>query len=363
LKITKILEKYLNSQLLDIKLGDINGDGKIEIVVSTRDGRILILSRDGKIIHELFVSEDKPIWNIDLYDITRDGKMEIISGGLDGLLKVFYSRKHKLELLWSHSFQDSISGFFLDDITDDLRSELIAYGLDKSLRVLNSQNGELIWGQLFEKGIGIVRAYDCDGDGQIELIGGGNDGTVRVFNGQNGVLKWFKKFSKNIRCISCFPNNQVIICGGDNKKIYFLDGVKGDIIKSYEMEEYVWESSAYLLEKNNYIALIYSYSFDFLDPNFDSSTMDYKSRLLCINNNLEIDWELTGFNIEDIKIIKIDFYYLILGTNDGRIIILSIKNGKIIKEINLNSTPNKIEIMDDEIYCATNDGKIFGFSF
>jgi len=362
LKIEKIWEKNLNCQLFDIKLGDINNNGEFEIVVSSSDGKIFIISHYGKIIHELFISEEKPIWNIFLYDITQDGKSEIISGGMDGLLNVFYLNNSEIKLLWSQSFQSSVSGFFLEDINNDLQSELIAYGLDKSLRVLNPKNGDLIWGQLFERGVGIVKAYDCDGDGQIELIGGGNDGTIRVFNGKNGVLKWLNKFSNNVRCVSCFPNNHIIICGGDDKEIYFLDGIKGEIIKSIPMEEFIWESTSFLIGKNIYKALIYSYSLDFLNPNFIRNNIKYKSKLLCVNNNLEIDWDFEGFNIEDLKIIKSNLYHIILGTTTGKLIILDEKKGTKLNEINLNSSPNKIEIIGDNLYCITKDGKIIFFS-
>lgn len=361
MKTEKIREININCQLFDIKLGDINNNGKFEIVVCSEDGRIFIISQNGKIIHELFISEGASVWNIVLYDITQDGKFEIISGGMDGLLNVFYLSNSEIKLLWSLPFQNSVSGFFLEDINNDLQFELIAYGLDKSLRVLNPKNGNLIWGQLFESGIGIVKAYDCDGDGQIELIGGGNDGTIRVFNGKNGVLKWFKKFSKNVRCVSCFPYNHIIICGGDDKAIYFLDGIKGEIIKSIPMEEFIWESTSFLNRKNKYKALIYSYSFDFLDPIFIKNNIKYKSKLLCVNNDLEIEWDLEGFNIEDLKIIKSNLYHIILGTTAGKLIILDEMNGAISDEINLNSSPNKIEIVDNILYCITKDGKIIVF--
>jgi len=358
LKTKKILEKDLKSQLFDVKLGDFNGDGNFEIVVSSEDGRILILSNDGEIIHKLFISEKKPIWDIELYDITQNGKVEIISGGMDGLLNVFYLNNSNVELLWSQQFQSSVSGFFIDDVNDDLQFELIAYGLDKSLRVLNLQNGNLIWGQLFESGIGTVKAYDCDGDGQIELIGGGNDGTIRVFNGKDGSLKWFKKFARNIRCLCCFPNKQTVLCGGDDKKIYFLNGVNGDTIKSLPMEEYVWGNISYLNKNNRSKALVYSYCFDFLEDNFIKNKLKFKSKLLCLNDNLEIDWEHAGFNIETLKIIQTDLQSIFIGTTKGKLILLDENNGFIIDEINLSSSINKIEFWNNRLYCVTRDGRL-----
>lgn len=358
MKTKKILEKDLKSQLFDVKLGDFNGDGNFEIVVCSEDGRILILSNNGEIIYELFISENKPIWDIELYDITQNGKVEIISGGMDGLLNVFYLNNSKVELLWSQQFQSSVSSFFIDDVNNDLQFELIAYGLDKSLRVLNLQTGNLIWGQLFESGIGTVKAYDCDGDGQIELIGGGNDGTIRVFNGKDGSLKWFKKFNGNIRCICCLPNKQIVLCGGDDKKIYFLNGVNGDIIKSILMEEYVWGSISYLNKDNRSKALIYSYCFDFLEDNFIKNKLKFKSKLICLNDNLEIDWDHAGFNIETLKIIQTDLQSIFIGTTKGKLILLDENNGFIIDEINLSSSINKIEFWNNRLYCVTRDGRL-----
>lgn len=358
MKTEKILEKDLKSQLFDVKLGDFNGDGNFEIVVCSEDGRVLILSNEGEILHELFISEDKPIWEIELYDITKNGKVEIISGGMDGLLNVFYLNNSEVELLWSQQFQSSVSGFFIADINNDVQFELIAYGLDKSLRVLNLQNGNLIWGQLFESGIGTVKAYDCDGDEQIELIGGGNDGTIRIFNGKDGSLKLFKKFPRNIRCLCCFSNKKIVLCGGDDKKIYFFNGVNGDIIRSLPMEENVWGSISYLNKDKRSKALVYSYSFDFLEDNFIKNKLKFKSKLLCLNDNLEIDWEQAGFNIEDLKIIQTNLQYIFLGTTKGKLIILDENNGTIVEEITLSSSINRLTFWNKCLYCVTRDGKL-----
>jgi len=359
LKLKKIWETNIGSQIFDVKVGDFDGDGSSEIVVCTEDGRIVIVSIDGEIVHELFISENKPIWRLELYDITRDGKMEIISGGMDGLLNIFRWNNDTIELFWSQSFQNSVSGLFFDDINDDSKTELVAYSLDKSLRVLNPLNGELMWGQLFEDGVGVVKAYDCDGDGDIEVIGGGNDGTLRVFNGKDGELKWFKKFTNNIRCLSCFQDKKIVICGGDDKEIYFLNGINGGFIKSIAMDEFVWEIVLYTIESKRENVLVYSYSFDYLNNDADIRDLKFKSKLISFNSDLEINWEIEGFNIEDLKI---SFPYIIAGTTKGNMLFINESTGNIIDRDNCGSTINNVEIRSQNVYCVTKKGKVICFN-
>lgn len=358
--IDKIWETSVGSQIYDVKVGDLNGDGNSEVVVCTEDGRIVILNDKGEIIDDVTISEEKPIWNILLYDITGDGIMEIVSGGMEGLLNIFRWNKEAMESLWYQSLDDSVSGFFFDDVNDDDLIELVAYGLDKSLRVLNPLNGELIWGQLFESGIGTVITCDCDGDGKKEVIAGGNDGTLRVFSGKDGEMKWFKQFSSNIRCVGCFPNKKVVICGGDDKEVVFLNGIDGGYLNNFPLEEFVWACKTYISNENDYRSLINTYSFDFLDESINLDEHQFRANCLCINNNREIVWELSGFNIEDLKIV---LPYVFLGTTKGTLLILNVENGTILNKIDLDSTINKVEIHENKIFCGMKDNDVISLIF
>ena len=200
----------IDEPILQIEIGDVNNNGRNEILAASKSGRLLILSLAGKVLADKKIAEKSSIWKVEVRDIDSDNKNEVILCGLDGLLSVFKcNSSYELETFWKHQFGASISGFFISDINNDNMNEIIAYSIDKSLRVLNPLDGSLIWGQLFEDGIGDAIVWQDTSEPALkEVIAIGNDGTVRIFKGMNGELSWFKRYTDKIRCVSLFKSNK-----------------------------------------------------------------------------------------------------------------------------------------------------------
>ncbi|MFX1315319.1 MAG: hypothetical protein ACFE9T_05610 [Promethearchaeota archaeon] len=339
--------KY-NESILGIELGDINSNGQIEIIAYTKTGKILTFSLDGKLVCEKEISKNKSIWLAIIYDINKDGKQEIILGGMDGILRVFKSDlEYNLHLIWSHKFEASISGVLIDDINNDGFDDLIVFSLDKTIRVLNSLDGNLIWGQVFMDGVGDAIIWtDIKESKNKELIACGNDGTIRAFNGNSGDLIWFKQYSEKIRCNSFVKSKigDLIICGGDDKLLHFIDKNSHEEIKSMKFNDYVWKTISFPTNAYNKL-LVSTYSFVYLNDSIPIENINFTSKLLYLNENLEIKWELKNKNIETINIFSRNKKnFIFLGTTLGELIILDENTGKILINLKNKSCLNSIKV-------------------
>ncbi|MFX1378134.1 MAG: hypothetical protein ACFFA4_03500 [Promethearchaeota archaeon] len=351
--------------LLDIELGDINNNGDFEIVAISRTGTLVILSQKGEVIHQELISKDVPIWHLRIYDINNDRNNELILGGMDGILRIFKCNLvYNLKKLWNHKFNSSISGFLIEDINNDNLSELIVYSLDKTIRVLNSLDGSLIWGQVFEDGIGDATIFSND---KKIILAGGNDGTIRTFNGMDGNLLWFKGFSNKIRCVSYLNSIKglVVLCGGDDKKLHFINKETQTEFKTIEFEDYIWKCFSYPHPILNN-AIISSYSFDYFDNSIALENRDFSSKIICLNEAMEVKWEVKGFNIECLNIIEIHDKFLICGgTTKGELIIFEEKTGRILFKEIYNSCLNSIQFSTEKkmLFCGYDDGTIISYKF
>ena len=357
-----------NEPLLGIELGDVNNNGQTEIVAFTRSGLILIISLEGEILKKIIISENSPIWNLRLFDIDKDGKNELILGGMNGILKILKSDiKYYLKPFWNHKFGASISGILIDDINNDKLDEIIVYSLDNTLRVLNPLNGNLVWGQVFEEGIGDALIFRENIKSVYkEIIACGNDGTIRAFNCNDGKLLWFKRFVDKVRCVSYLNSikGPVVLCGGDDKKLHFIDKNTQKEFKTYKFKDYVWKCISYPFPIYNK-SLISSYSFAYFNNSMPLDEINFSSKLICLNKSINSIWELKGYNIETIKVLEQNDNKLVLiGTTKGEFIVIEEHSGKIIFNRRHKSCLNMIQIFIErgQLFCCHEDGTIIAYN-
>lgn len=356
-----------NEPILGIELGDVNGDGRIEIVANTKEGKLLIFSEEGKLLLEEEVSEKSSNWCVSIWDIDKDHRNEIILGGLDGLLRVFKCDSTcKLEALWAHQFGASIGGILVDDINNDNKEEIIAYSLDKTVRVLSPFDGSLVWGQVFEQGVGDAKIWtDTLSPSKKELIAGGNDGTMRVFDGYKGDLLWFKRFSDKVRCVSFLKSSDGIffVCGGDDKQLHVINKDTKNEVKTLEFQDYVWKCASYPSTENHSL-LVSTYSFAYFDDSVPIEKINFTSKLMNFSNKIDEKWELNEKNIESLTFFeKNRNYYIAIGTTSGDILVLDSINGNILTNIKKYSCVNSIRIQQEQdfIISCHDNGTIFAY--
>lgn len=367
LKIKELWNFKYNEPILGIELGDINNNGQIEIVAYTKAGMVLIISLKGELLHKELISKDSPVWHSRIYDIDKDGENELILGGMDGILRVFKPNlTYDLNPFWNHKFGASISGILIDDINNDNLDELIVFSLDKTMRTLNPLDGNLVWGQIFEDGIGDATIFIDDKNlNKKEILACGNDGTIRNFDGTNGELLWFKNFSNEMRCISYINSIEglVVLCGGDDKKLHFINKKTQKEFKTKEFKNYVWKCISYPFPIFNK-AIVSSYSFDYFDNSIPIENIEFTSKMTCLNEFLDDKWEIKQKNIEFLRIIEISNMILILaGTTKGEFIIIEEQTGKILFNKNNNSCINMIQFLMEEglLFSCHDDGTICAY--
>lgn len=337
MKISKFWNYNAKEQVLGLMLKDLTQDGRKELLAYSKSGKLYILSSDGQVLNNQNVTENSSIWCAKISDINQDNSYELLLGALDGLLRTFRINK-SLEIipLWAHQFGASISGILIDDINQDDQIEVIAYGLDKSLRVLSPFDGTLLWGQVFEDGISDAVILTGKMNKKL-IIAAGNDGTVRSFDGTNGDLLNFARFSDKVRCVSSMRSNDtyLIICGGDDKKAHFTNIDLKQEIKTLSFDEILWK-----IDTNKKSIFLSTYSFDFLNDNVPKENIIYSSKLLCLDESLNMKWEIKNINTE---VFIPCGKNLFLGTTNGTLMVVDIANGNIISKVNTQSCINDIK--------------------
>ncbi|MBI4613647.1 MAG: VCBS repeat-containing protein [Planctomycetes bacterium] len=170
-------------------LVDLEGDGQIDVLVTTWMGDHRIRALSGKDGHELWTHEtgDSMYHGVSAGDLDGDGKPEIVASSTDGSACCLSGAGGKL--LWKKKLGDPpICYLFgpvtLADLAGDAHLEVLVPGRD--LYCLNAA-GELLWtheiGQQIPRGAAVA---DLDGDGDLEVALGADDRVFRVVSGAEG---------------------------------------------------------------------------------------------------------------------------------------------------------------------------------
>src|SRR6266702_3717875 len=234
--VSRIWEYKVKNWVTCICAADIDGDGDVEIIVGSRDGRIYCLSKTGKLRWKREIGTRAWIVTIAVSGLagpreeasvriimgTRDGKEEVLFGSVDGTL---YVLDLQAQLLTQYAIDHPIRTIFVEDVDMDGNIEVLVSTNHKNLVALTYCEGrfEKKWERgPFENRLLTLFVIDIDNDGKKEIISSCEDKHIYIFDA-NGNILWRHNHKFRIFDITTpdIDNDGLpeLLIGGENKRI------------------------------------------------------------------------------------------------------------------------------------------------
>jgi len=202
--------------------GDIDEDGKPEIVIGCYDSHIYVLNGEDGSIKWVYPAPYYIAAPTAIADLNNDGHLEIVFASYNILGVLSYTGG----LIWSYPTGGSIfRGASISDVDDNGALDVAFGSSDGILRVLKGNNGQVVWtydlqahyGNTYEIDHAPVIA-DFNGDGKLDIfvVGGygtsnpptNNHGRAYALSAGDGTGPGWQKFRHDLRHSGCFGSNQ-----------------------------------------------------------------------------------------------------------------------------------------------------------
>ncbi|MCR4430826.1 MAG: FG-GAP-like repeat-containing protein [Tepidanaerobacteraceae bacterium] len=187
-----------------IALGDINGDGRKNIVAGTTaassgNAHLYVFRFERDTYHQLARIHlgENDVRCIKVFDIDRDGRDEIIIGSYGSIFIYKMRGKELIKIAESLAIGGEVVSLAIADVDGDGKIEIVAAIKGKTLVHMFRFDGKLIFlrQEVFKNNVYCVDSGDTDGDGTCEVVFKtrgfrGSDIHVVCFKGGRKMEKW-----------------------------------------------------------------------------------------------------------------------------------------------------------------------------
>lgn len=223
--------KSLETMALQPTFGDLDGDGKMEMLVGTAEGNLLLFDHDFNLLDDDFLHFGKA-WSAPcLFDVDDDGILDLVVGDASGKLTYYQGFKQgdntTFQLISDYWGQVDVCdhaasyfGYSVPNLFKVGSEVLLAVGSEQSklflFRDLNLNFGSTFtditdrWSDYvcaFENRFGMRCASalaDLNGDGTLEMVVGNFGGGLELMNGNIVVNQGVEEIEKTV--FRVFPN-------------------------------------------------------------------------------------------------------------------------------------------------------------
>ncbi|MCP4642002.1 MAG: hypothetical protein GY851_16285, partial [bacterium] len=208
-------------------VGDLDGDGLLEIVMATGAGKVFALSASGDPIWEFAVGGTSPDWATSSPIIFGDSKGQVRVAAASRQERI-YCLDGGGKVLWERPTRGAVaSALSAGDLDNDGRADLFVV---TQLGVLYrfDEDGRVVW-DIDTQGRSLASGaiIDMDGDGALEYVLCTQRGNLLVFDGSGAVVFSYQFDNRTINVTTAFgdivkdrPGLEFAVTGGESGRMF-----------------------------------------------------------------------------------------------------------------------------------------------